>query len=647
MSTEQHTSHHARHTQSSPSIVRSRSSIPDGNRDSSIFIADKHKAAQPTSSTIGKASTEGASIAQQYPERTKRGVPGSIEMMLIPVEEEEISSNQTTHNRSLSNLSLSAAPVLPPPAPSRRFKPPQDQRAPMCDPAIDDLKQQQHYSYDASDPPSKSSPLSLPPAPPHRTRASSSPLQGFSLLPAIELRSVVLDEGIPPSAKARRDLEAMCNWSLYGAAQEQQEFIRTTETQKQIYETAFADLEDELAELDVGSNSQECQLALFEDESEESDREKEEGEVDDSDDEGYQQDSDVDTSDELEEAFPISESESGSERYTRSYEVDAEEPRVKISELVDPDTYEHEEGYDADNDFEHIANSNSLPGDDSFAWGSPQLLSVQTRQAAEQLLSQASELTDDDRFEGELGYPYALGEIEKQNREIQSPVGANKDGENVVCFEVLDGEIATPNRDDQPCVFINSDQEFKQREAEIYQQLERTRPLWSIYSNILPPARDPPSWYPETLPIFGVEDPDVIPSHCFKRVTTLASGNGLSSVCVVRSVWPQRWNGVGLREDSLWAMKLYPKEYGSAERKRRAMTLLHTEVDVYTRIAESPKEEKIGFAFLMNLEMTMTFPGNTALLMVRCSFSFSQKDGILIIYTNPGTYEDRPSNVHG
>ena len=35
--------------------------------------------------------------------------------------------------------------------------------------------------------------------------------------------------------------------------------------------------------------------------------------------------------------------------------MDAEEPRVEISELVDPDTYEHEEGYDADDDFEHIA----------------------------------------------------------------------------------------------------------------------------------------------------------------------------------------------------------------------------------------------------------------------------------------------------
>ena len=457
---------------------------------------------------------------------------------------------------------------------------------------------------------------------------------------------MVLDERIPPSAKARRDLEAMCNWSLYGAAREQQEFIRKTEAQKQIYETAFAALEEELAELEVGSNSQEYQLALFEDESEESDREKEEGEIDDYDDEGYEQASGVDISDEL-EAFPISESESGSERYALSYQVDAEETRFALSELVDADTCEQEEGYDADNDFEHIAYSNSLPDDDPFAWGSPQLLSVQTRQAAEQLLPQASEPTDDDGFEGELCYPYTLGGIERQNREIEPAVGANRDRENVVCFEVLDGEIATPNRDDQPRAFIHSDEEFKQGEAEIYQRLKRTRPLWSIYSNILPPARDPPSWYPETLPTFGAEDPDVIPSHCFKRVKTLALGNGLSNVCVVRSVWPQRWNGVGLREDSLWAMKLYPKEYGNSERKRRVTTLLHTEVDVYMRIAESPKEEKIGFAFLMNLEMTMTFPGNTALLMVRCSFSFFQRDGILIIYTIAGTDEDRPSNVYG
>jgi len=43
--------------------------------------------------------------------------------------------------------------------------------------------------------------------------------------------------------------------------------------------------------------------------------------------------------------------------------------------------------------------------------------------------------------------------------------------------------------------------------------------------------------------------------------------------------------------------------------------------------------------------MTMTFPGNTALLMVR--FSFFQRDGILIIYTIAGTDEDRPSNVYG
>ena len=123
---------------------------------------------------------------------------------------------------------------------------------------------------------------------------------------------------------------------------------------------AFADLEDELAELDVGSNSQECQLALFEDESEESAKEKE-GEIDDSDDKGYKQDSGADINDELEEAFPASKSESGSERYTLSYEVDAEEPRVEISELVDPDTYEHEEGYDADDDFEHIAIRTRFP----------------------------------------------------------------------------------------------------------------------------------------------------------------------------------------------------------------------------------------------------------------------------------------------
>ena len=218
MSTEQHTSHHARHTQSSPSTARSRSSIPDCDRDSSICIVDEHKVVQPTSSTIRKASPEGTSIGQQHRDRTKHGVPSSLEMLLIPVEEEGISNNETIHDRSLSNLRLSAPPGLPPPAPSRRFKSPQDQRAPMCDPAIDDLKQQLHYSYGALDLPSSSSPLSLPPAPPHRARASSPPLQGFSLPPAIEPGSVILDEGIPPSAKARRDLEAMYNWSLYDAA---------------------------------------------------------------------------------------------------------------------------------------------------------------------------------------------------------------------------------------------------------------------------------------------------------------------------------------------------------------------------------------------------------------------------------------------
>ena len=464
---------------------------------------------------------------------------------------------------------------------------------------------------------------------------------------------MVLDDGIPPSAKARQELEAMCNWSLYDAAREQQEFIRKTEAQKQIYETAFADLEDELAELDVGSNSQECQLALFEDESEESDGEKEEGEIDDSDDEEYEQDSGVDISDELEEAFPASESESSSENFALSYEVDAETCRShSLSELANADKCEKEEVYDADLGVEHVANSNSPPGDDPFALEHPHSLAVQSRDDAKRLLSEASKLDDDDGFEEGLYYPYTVEEIEGQNQEIELPVRTNKDRENVLCFELLDGGISAPfgaedKHDDQPDVFVDSDEEFKQQEAKIYQQLERTRPLWSIYSSILPPARNPPSWYPETLPTFGVEDPDVIPSHCFKRVKALALGNGLSNVCVVRSVWPQRWNGVGLREDSLWAMKLYPKEYRSAERKRRAMTLLHTEVDVYTRIAESPKEEKIGFAFLMSLEMTMTFPGNTALLMVRFSFPFSQKDRNLIIYTIAGTDEDRPSNVYG
>jgi hypothetical protein len=567
-------------------------------------------------------------------------------MLLIPAEEEEISSNQSS---SLSNLSLLAPPGLPPPALSRRFKPPQDQHALRCDPAIPDLKQQLHCSYDA-DLPSKSSTLGLPPGPPRRARASSPPLQEFSLLPAIELRSVVLDEGIPPSAKARRDLEAMCNWSLYDAAREQQEFIRKTEAQKRIYETSFADLEDELAELDVGSNSQERQLALFEDESEEWDRGKEEGEIDDSDDEGYEQDGGVDISDELEEGFPTSESESGSERYVLSHEVDAERCRRQTSsELANADTCEQEEVYDADIDFEHVVNSSSPSGDDPFALEHPHFLAVQSRDDAKRLLSETSELTNDDEFEGDLCYSHTLEELEGQNRGVELPIGNSKDRENVLCFEVLDGEISAPSgagekHDDQPDVFIDSDEEFNQQEAKIYQELERTRPLWSIYSNILPPARNPPSWYPETLPTFGVEDPDVIPSHCFNCVKTLPSGNGLSSVCVVRSVWPQRWSGVGLREDSLWAMKLYQKEYGNAERKQT--TLLHTEVDVYMRIAESPKEEKIGFAFLMNLEMTMTFPGNTALLMV-CRSLYFLKDSVLIIYMIAGIDEDRPSNVYG
>ena len=544
-------------------------------------------------------------------------------MLLIPTEEEETSNNQTIHNHSLSNLSLLASPGLLLPAPSGRFKSPQHQHAPGCESAITDLKQQLHYSYDA-DLSAKSSMRSLQPAPPHQAIAPSPPLQGFSLLPAIELRSVVSDEGILPSAKGRRDLEVMYNWSLYDAAREQQDFIRKTEAQKQIYETAFANLGDELAKLDAGSNSQERQLPLFEDESEESGRENEEGEID-SDDEGYEHDVGADISDELEEAFPTSESESGSERYAFSHEVDAERCQCQIflSELANANTHEQEEVYDADIDFEHVANSSSTSDDDPFALEHPHFLAVQSRDDAKRLLSEASELTDD-RFEGEFCYPYTHEEIEVQNRGVKPPVGNSKDRENVLCFEVLDGEIFAPSgvedkHDDQPDVFIDSDEEFKQQEAKIYQELERTRPLWLIYSNILPPARNPPSWYLETLPTFGVEDPDVVPSHCFHRVKTLASGDGLSSVCVVRSVWPQRWNGVGLREDSLWAMKLYPKTYGNAERKRRAMTLLHMEVDAYMRIAESLKEEKIGFAFLTNLEMTMTFPGDIALLMVHRS----------------------------
>jgi len=509
------------------------------------------------------------------------------------------------HNHLQCNSSLLAPPGLPPPVPSRRFKPPQEQRAPRCDPVVAGIKQQLHHSYNA-DLPSKSFNAELLAGTLPSARPSSL-LQEFGLLPAIELRSAVSDEGIPPGTKNMRNLEEMCKWSLYDAAREQQEFIRKTEAQKQIYEMAFANLENELAELDVGDDSQECHLALFDDESEEWEREKEEGEINDTDDEGYEQDGGVNISDELEEVSPSSESESGSEIYALSYEVDGEEfLLLPPSEEVGEDICEQEEGYDADNDFEHVANSGSIPHDDLFAMGCPEIFSVQSCQA------QASKPIENDLVEGEHCHSYA-------------PVGINKDRERVECCEVLDGEIATPNRDDQPRVFIDSDEEFNQREAEIYQQLERTRPLWSIYSNVLPPARDPPSWYPETHPTFDVEDPDIIPSHRFNRVKTLASGNGLSSVCVVRSVWPQRWNRVGLREDSLWAMKLYPMEHGNTEKKRRAMVLLHMEVDVYMRIAESPKEEKIGFAFLMNLEMTMTFPGNTALLMVRHSFQFSEK----------------------
>jgi hypothetical protein len=238
----------------------------------------------------------------------------------------------------------------------------------------------------------------------------------------------------------------------------------------------------------------------------------------------------------------------------------------------------------------------------------------------------------------EPSYSYTPQEKERQNKEIGcQPVGNDEDKENAASFEdeETENEKAAScgmgdRGNDQLREDIDSDEELNRQEARIYRELERTRPLWSIYKNILPPPRDPPSWYPETLLTLGVTDPDVLPSLCFDHVKTLASGNGLSSVCVVRSMWPRRWNEVGLKEDSVWAMKLYPREYENGESKRRGGTLLHTEVHAYMRIAESPKEDKIGFAFLTNLEMTMTFTGNIALLMVRCSF-FSLKYVILII----------------
>ncbi|KAH9474755.1 Serine/threonine-protein kinase SSN3 [Psilocybe cubensis] len=151
------------------------------------------------------------------------------------------------------------------------------------------------------------------------------------------------------------------------------------------------------------------------------------------------------------------------------------------------------------------------------------------------------------------------------------------------------------------------------------------------YKNILPPHIV--SNAPQTpLPLHGFTQ---LQGRCIavRQVRKIGAGNGTARIETVRVVSlsdPESdatppatskatdvdmESEIGLRQDSIWVLKRFKTRDVPLADGLRARAQLKSECEVYKRIAEAPKEGKIGFEFIMSLVATTTFHGEHCLLL--------------------------------
>uniref|UniRef100_A0A8H8CHN7 non-specific serine/threonine protein kinase n=1 Tax=Psilocybe cubensis TaxID=181762 RepID=A0A8H8CHN7_PSICU len=120
-------------------------------------------------------------------------------------------------------------------------------------------------------------------------------------------------------------------------------------------------------------------------------------------------------------------------------------------------------------------------------------------------------------------------------------------------------------------------------------------------------------------------------SIAVRKVCAIGSGNGTARIETVRSVplptspspqarqtssvGTESRGEVGLKTDSIWALKRFKTRDVAFADGLRARSQLKRECEVYRRIAEAPREGKVGFEFIMNLVATLTIRGEHCLLL--------------------------------
>ncbi|KAH9474757.1 putative serine/threonine-protein kinase [Psilocybe cubensis] len=105
-------------------------------------------------------------------------------------------------------------------------------------------------------------------------------------------------------------------------------------------------------------------------------------------------------------------------------------------------------------------------------------------------------------------------------------------------------------------------------------------------------------------------------SIAVRKVRDIGSGNGTARIETVRSVSiSASRSAIGLENDTIWALKRFKTRDVPFADGLRARSQLKNECEVYRRIAEAPREGKVGFEFVMELVATMTFRGEHCLLL--------------------------------
>ncbi|KAH9474754.1 putative serine/threonine-protein kinase [Psilocybe cubensis] len=136
------------------------------------------------------------------------------------------------------------------------------------------------------------------------------------------------------------------------------------------------------------------------------------------------------------------------------------------------------------------------------------------------------------------------------------------------------------------------------------------------YESILPPhlvssAAETP------LPLHGFSKLQG-QSIAVRKVRTIGSGNGTARIESVRAAClldSHSASGMGLQRDSIWVLKRFQTRNVPFADGVRARAQLKSECEIYRRIAEAPREGKIGLEFIMELVATVSFRGEHCLLL--------------------------------